>query len=190
MASIDSDATLEMNDRPSSSGSTGNSKLERIQSHSAAEAEKAQAATTDDGIPDGGYGWVVAFAMLASNSVSWGQNSSYGVYLSYYLANDTFKGATPLQYAFIGGLSISQGLMVAPLANYLTRRYHFKVPLIIGTACLTTAQICAGFAVEIWQLFLTQGFLFGWGLGCVLCLRVTCADVLAQPGLHTCASAS
>jgi hypothetical protein len=33
----------------------------------------------------------------------------FGVFLAYYLANDHFPGATPLQFAFVGGLSFSIG---------------------------------------------------------------------------------
>lgn len=34
----------------------------------------------------------------------------FGVFLAFYLANDHFPGATPLQFAFVGGLSFSVGL--------------------------------------------------------------------------------
>jgi hypothetical protein len=32
---------------------------------------------------------------------------SFGVFLAYYINNDVFPGATPLDYAFIGGPSFS-----------------------------------------------------------------------------------
>ena len=94
-------------------------------------------------------------------------NSAFGVFLSFYLANDYFPGATSLQFAFVGGLSISQGLMVAPVANYLTQRFHFKAAVGLGIFLIVLGQILAGFSHKIWHLFLTQGVLFGWGLGLV-----------------------
>lgn len=33
----------------------------------------------------------------------------FGVFLAFYLAHDHFPGATPLQFAFVGGLSFSVG---------------------------------------------------------------------------------
>jgi hypothetical protein len=57
--------------------------------------------------PDGGYGWVCATASAVTNGHSWGLNSAYAVFLAYYLDNDVFPGSSPIQYAFIGGLSLT-----------------------------------------------------------------------------------
>lgn len=67
--------------------------------------------------PDGGYGWVCVACCFLINAHTWGINSSYGVFLSYYLANDYYAGATALEFAFVGGLSISQALLVSPIAT-------------------------------------------------------------------------
>ena len=58
--------------------------------------------------PDGGYGWVCVACTFFINAHTWGINSSYGVFLAYYLASDYYPGASALEFAFIGGLSISQ----------------------------------------------------------------------------------
>jgi MFS family permease len=92
-------------------------------------------------------------------------NSSYAVFLAYYLANDYFPGATPLQYAFVGGLSISQALMVSPVATLTTRLFGTRTTLFIGIFFETLSFIAASFASKIWHLFLTQGVCFGWGMG-------------------------
>lgn len=55
----------------------------------------------------------------------------------------------------------------APFINYLSKRFNFKVPLVIGAVVLILAQIFAGLSTHIWQLFLTQGIMFGFGLGFV-----------------------
>ncbi|KAI9782849.1 MAG: hypothetical protein M1835_003926 [Candelina submexicana] len=115
--------------------------------------------------PDGGYGWVCVACTFAINAHTWGLNSSYGVFLAYYLATDTFPGATALDYAFVGGLSISQALLVSPLATYLGRLYGTRCALLIGVFFETLALIGASFATEIWQLFLSQGVAFGIGMG-------------------------
>ncbi len=134
--------------------------------------------------PNGGYGWVCVACSALINAHTWGLNSvrdilamqtlkttpncqtqSYGVFLAYYLANNTFPGATPLEYAFVGGLSVSQALMVSPIATTTTRLYGTRTTLLIGVFFETVSLIGASFASELWQLFLSQGVCFGWGMG-------------------------
>ncbi|KAI4646198.1 uncharacterized protein J4E79_010707 [Alternaria viburni] len=82
--------------------------------------------------PNGGYGWICVAAVATINGHTWGLNSAYAVFLAHYLSTSTFPGATPLQYAFIGGLSISQALIVSPVATYTTRRFGTRTTLFIG----------------------------------------------------------
>jgi MFS family permease len=115
--------------------------------------------------PNGGYGWVCVAACATINAHTWGLNSSYAVFLAYYLSNNIFAGATPLHYAFIGGLSISQALIVSPIATLTTRIFSTRTTLLIGVVLETASFIGASFATKIWHLFLTQGLCFGWGMG-------------------------
>jgi hypothetical protein len=115
--------------------------------------------------PNGGYGWVCVAAVATINMHTWGLNSAYAVFLAYYLSNNVFSGATPLQYAFIGGLSISQALIVSPVATLTTRLFGTRTTLLIGVVFETVSFIGASFATRIWHLFLSQGICFGWGMG-------------------------
>ena len=92
-------------------------------------------------------------------------NQSYGVFLAHYLANNTYPGATYLEYAFVGGLSISQALLISPLATITTRKYGTRTTLLLGVFFETLSLITASFTTQIWQLFLTQGVCFGYGMG-------------------------
>lgn len=115
--------------------------------------------------PDGGYGWVCAACVGIINAHTWGMNSSYGVFLAHYLANDVFPGATSLHYAFVGSLSFSVALLVSPLATVCVRLFGTKPAMLIGVVIETASLVSASFATEIWHLFLTQGVLFGTGMG-------------------------
>ncbi|EPQ55772.1 MFS general substrate transporter [Gloeophyllum trabeum ATCC 11539] len=115
--------------------------------------------------PDGGYGWVVVACGFWVCAMTWGVNAGYAIYLGYFLNNNIFPGATKLEYAFVGGLSISQALMIAPAATALSRQYGFRATMLLGVCLESGALIAASFANRIWHLFLTQGILFGWGLG-------------------------
>src|SRR6478735_8869607 len=66
--------------------------------------------------PNGGYGWVCCACVATINAHTWGLNSSYGVFLAHFIANNTFPGATSLHYAFVGSLSIACAMLVSPLA--------------------------------------------------------------------------
>lgn len=83
------------------------------------------------------------------------------MFLSYYLTHDTFPGASFLEFAFIGGLSISVAMAVAPLATFLVARYGTRFVLLLGVFFETLSMIGASFVKDIWQLFLSQGVCFG-----------------------------
>ena len=115
--------------------------------------------------PDGGYGWVCVACCFLINAHTWGINSSYGIFLAYYLDNNYYPNASSLDFAFVGGLSISQALLISPLATYITRVYGTRTTLLLGVFFETVALIGASFTHQIWQLFLSQGVCFGFGMG-------------------------
>lgn len=90
---------------------------------------------------------------------------SYGVFLSYYLSNNVFAGASYLDYAFVGGLSIAAAMLISPLATYTTKRFGTRTTLLTGVFFETLSLITASFANQIWHLFLSQGACFGLGMG-------------------------
>lgn len=117
--------------------------------------------------PNGGfYAWTCTACCATINAHTWGLNSSYGVFLAHYLATDTFgRNVTPLEYAFVGSLSISCAMLISPLATLTTRYYGTRTTLFIGIFFETASLIGASFATQIWQLFLSQGVCFGLGMG-------------------------
>jgi MFS family permease len=115
--------------------------------------------------PNGGYGWVCVVCVACINAHTWGLNSSYGVFLAYYLANNVFPGATYLEFAFVGSLSIACALLVSPVATIFTRKFGTRTTLFTGVVFETASLIGASFATQIWQLFLSQGVCFGFGMG-------------------------
>ncbi|KAF8581917.1 MFS general substrate transporter [Ramaria rubella] len=131
-------------------------------------SEKEVHVTLDGGEPpDGGYGWViVACTFMPIGEHAGSINTTFGVFLSFYTQN-FFPGAKDIDFAFVGGLSVAFAMLTAPTANYLSKRFHFKVPLVLGLIVFVLSQILAGLSTRIWQLFLTQGVLFGFGLGLV-----------------------
>ncbi|KAJ9658974.1 hypothetical protein H2198_003403 [Neophaeococcomyces mojaviensis] len=114
--------------------------------------------------PNGGYGWVCIACCFWINACTWGINSTYGVFLAYYLSHNYFPHTSYLAYAFVGGLSISMAMLVAPAATFAAR-YGTKFVLHVGIFLETLSLIGVSFAHKNWQLILAQGLCFGWGMG-------------------------
>ncbi|KAJ2981480.1 hypothetical protein NQ176_g1995 [Zarea fungicola] len=115
--------------------------------------------------PDGGYGWVCAAAAATINMHSWGFNSAYAVFLAHYLSTNAFPGSTPLEYAFVGGLSLTCLFLISPVATYLLRRIGVRSTMMLGVVLEAASFVGASFATRISHLFVTQGLIFGMGLG-------------------------
>ncbi|GAD99904.1 conserved hypothetical protein [Paecilomyces variotii No. 5] len=76
-----------------------------------------------------------------------------------------FSRTTSLDYAFISGLSISVAMFISPLATYLSHKVSHRFVLNLGTIFETLSLITTSFVKRNWQLFLSQGVCFGFGLG-------------------------
>ncbi|GAM88674.1 hypothetical protein ANO11243_067080 [Dothideomycetidae sp. 11243] len=118
-----------------------------------------------EGPPDGGYGWVCVACCFALNCFTWGAVSSFGIFLSYYLSFETFPGARPLDYAFVGGLSFGVAMLVAPLVVLLCQKFNFRVPMYSGALLLGGGFLASSYATRTWQLYISQGALVGSGVG-------------------------
>ncbi|KAH8897239.1 MFS general substrate transporter [Thozetella sp. PMI_491] len=101
------------------------------------------------------------------NAQTWGINSSWAIFLAHYTTNNTFPGATELQYALIGGLSISQALMISPITTSVQSAIGMRWTMILGSVIIFVALFTSSYTTHIWQLFLSQGLSFGWGMGFV-----------------------
>jgi len=124
--------------------------------------------------PDGGYGWVVAVGLFLVNTHTWGIASAWAIIMAYYLRTHQIEGSH-LEFGIIGGLAISQALMVSPLVGTIRKYLGSRPTSLVGCVLIFVALLTSSFATQVWQLFLTQGFCFGWGMG--LCY-VTASQLL------------
>lgn len=123
---------------------------------------------------EGGYGWLVVAAVSLLNFHTWGLNSTFAVFLAYYLREGTFANASPIGYAFVGGLSISVALLVSPLATALAgwKYVGTKKTIYLGTVVQAASFVGASFTSHMWHLLLTQGVAFGIGMGLIFTASV------------------
>lgn len=115
--------------------------------------------------PDGGYGWVVTASVAIVNGHSWGINAAYSVFLAYFVKEDTFPGTQPLVYAMAGSLGVGVMMLISPLATIMARELGTRPTMLTGAVVQSVSLVCASLSTEIWQLYLSQGVLFGIGMG-------------------------
>ncbi|KAK4125874.1 MFS general substrate transporter [Parathielavia appendiculata] len=130
-------------------------------------ASLSNVANLEDVPPDGGYGWVCTFCVFMINANTWGVNSAYGVFLDRYMTWESFRDATKFEYAMIGGLSISQALLISPLTALLQKRIGTRLTMLLGAVVVFAGLFSASVASRIWHLFLSFAFCFGWGMGLI-----------------------
>ncbi|KAF9957444.1 hypothetical protein BGZ72_001820 [Mortierella alpina] len=109
------------------------------------------------------YGWVVVFAAFTSQMVSMGVCNVYGVYQNYYFTR-TFEGsASTFQLAWIGSLAIMALDLAGPFAGSICDYFGHRQSALVGVIVMTLSLVAAAFATEVWQLYLSQGLLYGLG---------------------------
>lgn len=94
-------------------------------------------------------------------------NTTYGVFTAYFLQHN-YYGASQLQYAFVGGLSAAFAVIQGPLANFMTRKFGYKVPLFIGAVLVALGQCLSGLTHSFGAFIATQAIVFGLGMGLIL----------------------
>ncbi|GME87135.1 unnamed protein product [Ambrosiozyma monospora] len=134
------------------------------------QQEDAEELTTGDQYPpmDKGYAWMVALAGFLGLFATWGVNASYGVFLSYWLNHDTFKGAEAIDYAFIGGMVLCLAQALSPLVLLIAAVFGLKFTGILGTVVYFAGFLLCSFVTNLWELYLTQGVLVGVGFALAL----------------------
>lgn len=115
--------------------------------------------------PDGGYGWIVTISVALINGHSWGISSVYSVFLAHFLANNTFPGTSKLQYALVGSLAVGCTLLISPIVTIAIREVGTRPTMLVGAVLQSVGLVCASLSKQIWQLSLSQGVVFGLGMG-------------------------
>lgn len=128
------------------------------------EEKSVPFAAADDEFPDGGFdAWMVVVADFWCCFNTWGFTNSFGVFQTYYLANQ-LSDSTPSDVAWIG--SVQTFLLFAPsvVVGRLTDAGYVRPMIIFGTLIQVFALMMTSISTEYYQIFLSQGLAFGLGL--------------------------
>ncbi|SAM04822.1 hypothetical protein [Absidia glauca] len=130
------------------------------------DTQEKQQQPQDDDFKDGGYGWLVVVGAFMVQVTSFGTATSCKHRLGLPPASETtteMANQQLLNLSFVGTIALICTNICGPLAQILTSIFGQRIVLITGTLCVSLGLIFAGFATEIWHLYLTQGILFGIG---------------------------
>ncbi|RTE81573.1 hypothetical protein BHE90_003857 [Fusarium euwallaceae] len=121
----------------------------------------------DDGVkfqdpgehPDGGFwAWASAIAGHFVMMNSWGYNSSFGVFQTYYTAHLDNPAS---QIAWIGSVQVSVLFFVGAFAGRLTDAGHFHITFAVGTFFTCLGVFMTSLSTVYWQILLSQGICTG-----------------------------
>ncbi|KAF4944383.1 hypothetical protein FSARC_14690 [Fusarium sarcochroum] len=93
---------------------------------------------------------------------SWGYNSSFGVFQTYYT---THLDSPASQISWIGSVQISTLFFIGTLAGRLTDAGYFRVTFAAGTILTCLGVFMTSLSTTFWQLLLAQGLCTGLGNG-------------------------
>lgn len=133
------------------------------------EDKTSQNKFNDSGVPDkfSGPGLLAIIAVFFFNICSWGANSGYSIYLSYYLNSSLFPDVAKVDFGIIGGLNFGSGLIFGPFVNYLVGIIGLKITMLIGFFFQFVGLLLASFATKLWHVYVCQAVVPGIGLALI-----------------------
>ncbi|ORY51963.1 MFS general substrate transporter, partial [Rhizoclosmatium globosum] len=112
--------------------------------------------------PDGGaVAWGAVVASFVVHFLGLGVLYSFGVYAAYYKSAGMGEMSV---ISFIGSVSAALLVGCGMESGKLAERFGFQRMIFVGTCILSGGLLLASFCTEVWQLMLTQGVLYGFGM--------------------------
>ncbi|KAF9096420.1 hypothetical protein BGX23_011351 [Mortierella sp. AD031] len=122
-------------------------------------------ATFEDGVvmESGFRGYLVVFGGFLTILAAIGYVSIYGIFQAQY--NDIYgaRGATQSEISFVGSLAVGFQFGFSIIAGPVMNKFGHKVILYSGCIIGSLGLLLASWCSELWQLYLTQGVMFGIG---------------------------
>lgn len=116
-----------------------------------------------DEFPEGGRGWLVVVGGFFILVTTFGMVNTFGQYQYYY--EKEFKNENSGTIALIGSLQPAIIYLTSIPVIGIINSIGVNKTLLIGTTIITIALILLSFCKSIWEFYLVQGVLFGFGAG-------------------------
>ncbi|ORX99257.1 MFS general substrate transporter [Basidiobolus meristosporus CBS 931.73] len=113
-----------------------------------------------------GWVWLVVLGSFVVHFVVFGLEFTFGVFQQYY-EQTKFTQHSSKEIALVGTIESTTCYVFGVFSGPLAERLGFRQSILIGSVILASSLIGASFASQLWQLYLTQGFLLGVGASMV-----------------------
>ncbi|CAF4291742.1 unnamed protein product [Rotaria socialis] len=114
--------------------------------------------------PDGGYGWVIAFAAMLCNLVCDGTLFAFGT-MKYYLKSH-FQ-CSDMVILMVGSVPCGVYLLVGPIVSGLANRYGCRLIIIIGSIGAASCMALSTMSSNVWIMMIVYGVFGGIFFGMV-----------------------
>ncbi|NXN18942.1 MOT7 protein, partial [Indicator maculatus] len=111
-------------------------------------------------VPDGGWGWAVAFAFFFVEALTYGILKSFGVFF-----NDLMESfdETNSRISWIVSICVFVQTFTAPLSTVLSNRFGHRLVVMAGGVLISTGMVIASFARNVVDMYVTIGLISGLG---------------------------
>eukprot|EP00075_Anas_platyrhynchos_P037945 XP_027327198.1 monocarboxylate transporter 7 [Anas platyrhynchos] len=111
-------------------------------------------------VPDGGWGWTVAFAFFFVEALTYGIIKSFGVFFNDLM--DSFD-ETNSRISWIISICVFVQTFTAPLSTVLSNRFGHRFVVMAGGVLVSTGMVTASFARTVADMYVTIGLVSGLG---------------------------
>ncbi|KAH8555841.1 major facilitator superfamily domain-containing protein [Umbelopsis sp. PMI_123] len=145
--------------------------------------ERTPSITQSHNTADRSLVWLNIAAASAILFIGVGYTNTFGVFQEYYQTT-LFPNESPLKIVTIGSVASSLYLILGAFAGRFADLVGYRISLCIGTALMVGSMFAASVSDKFWQLFLSQGFMFGLGVAFAYLPAVTISRQYFGSGRH------
>ncbi|XP_070686850.1 monocarboxylate transporter 13 [Pempheris klunzingeri] len=124
------------------------------------KVQKVRVAVAPAAAPDGGYAWFILLSCFMVFALTFGVIKSFGVF---YVEIHKYFETTATGTSWITSIAVATIHIVAPVASALSARYSHRSVVIMGGLICSLGVVFGAFANNLVELYLTVGFLNGFG---------------------------
>jgi len=129
------------------------------------------------------YGWTVIAAAFAILFIGVGYTNTFGVFQEYYQGT-LFPNEPADKIIVISSTAASLYFILGVFTGRFTDFVGYRISLILGATLMVGSMFAASFSREYWQLFLSQGLMFGLGVAFVYPTTTTISRQYFGPSKH------
>uniref|UniRef100_A0A803SNX7 Solute carrier family 16 member 6 n=1 Tax=Anolis carolinensis TaxID=28377 RepID=A0A803SNX7_ANOCA len=105
-------------------------------------------------VPDGGWGWVVAFAFFFVEALTYGIIKSFGVFFTDLM--ESFDESNS-RISWIISICVFVLTFTAPLSTILSNRFGHRLVVMIGGLLISTGMVVGSFARTVTEMYISIG---------------------------------